>query len=81
MSAVAVDEYVEWRKCDDCGGQTLPIRTVRIPRPSDPHDLCGILWLCSACCPESSDTAKTEDEWDEYIESPEAMKAGHWWLT
>jgi hypothetical protein len=37
------------------------------------------MWTCPACA--DSVGAKSEDYWDEYIESDEASKAGHLWLT
>ena len=69
--------------CDQCGAEynQSERRTVRIPRPSDPSDLCGILWLGPCCAPTSSETVRTEAEWDVYIESPEAVAAGHLFLS
>lgn len=41
----------KYSTCDDCG-ETFPtdLRHVVVqPRPSDPTDLCAILWMCTRC--------------------------------
>ena len=66
--------------CDVCDQPiTGELHTVRLPRPSDPSDLCAIFATCEAHAAEVG--AKPESYWDEYIESEEAMKAGHIFLT
>ena len=67
--------------CDVCDAPVVfaERHTVRLPRSSDPLDLSAILWTCGGCGPSVG--AKTEAEWDEYIESDEAREAGHIFLT
>jgi hypothetical protein len=67
--------------CDVCDKDTPPgeRHIVRVPRPSDPSDLCGVMWTCPACA--DSVGAKSESYWEEYIETEEAIKAGHLFLT
>lgn len=76
---MSVDSY--YFKCDGCGAVEYtfdnPFVEVRVPRPSDPTDMCCILAGCSNCFPGS----KTPEEWSKWIESAEAMEAGYMWLT
>ena len=67
--------------CDDCGHTTPSDRrhVVRVPRPSDRHDWCGIMWFCPRCAEGTG--AKTEAEWDRWIESDEARDQGAWYLS
>jgi RNase P subunit RPR2 len=69
------------RKCDVCDGEYAyrDRWEVRIPRPSDPSDMSCILWVCAPCGPRMG--ARTPAQWDEYIESPEALEAGHYFLS
>lgn len=69
--------------CDICDAtyERAERRVVRTARPSDPRDLCGVLWLCPACGDADGPSCKTEANWDRYIESDEAREAGHLWLT
>lgn len=72
---------MSYMDCDDCGGAEYspgnPYVEIRVPRPSDPSDLCCIMGGHSACFPGN----RTPAEWDDYIESPEAYAAGYLFLT
>lgn len=76
---MTVDSY--YFKCDGCGTveytERNPFVEVRVPRPSDPSDMCCIMAGCSDCFPGS----KTPTEWKEYIESRMALVNGHMFLT
>lgn len=67
--------------CDACGAteytEANPFVEVRVPRPSDPSDMCCIMAGCLNCFPGS----KTPAQWNEYIESKVAMINGHYFLT
>lgn len=67
--------------CDDCAEDNYteanPFVEIRVPRPSDPSDLCCIMGGHSNCFPGN----KTPAQWDDYIESAEAMRNGHMFLT
>lgn len=67
--------------CDGCGrteyGGGVKFVEFRRPRPSDPSDLCCTMAGCSDCFPG----CKTPEEWEDYIESPEAYALGYLFLT
>ena len=66
--------------CDVCDkpieGEKFEART---PRPSDPSDMCCVMWACETCAPQIG--AKPASYWDEWIESEEAVKAGFIFLS
>lgn len=76
------------RECDLCQmpidrrASLVEIRTIR---PSDPSDLCCILWSCRGCTPESHTSvtggSATAAEWDDFIESDEARASGLCFLS
>lgn len=72
--------------CDTCSEDNYteanPFVEVRIPRPSDPADLCAILGGHLSCFGGvEGETVRTPEHWDEYIESEAAYAAGHLFLT
>lgn len=69
--------------CDTCD-KVVPsaeLMLVRVPRPSDPSDLCCIMWGCSDCFPFSDGTCMTDDQWEVFMESDKARRAGYLFLT
>lgn len=72
-------------ECDACGATEYtdenPFVEVRTPRPSDPSDMCCILAGCAGCFGGIGGTVKTPEGWTEYIESVEAYRNGHLFLT
>lgn len=78
-------------ECDGCGtteySHLNPFVEIRVPRPSDRSDLCCIMAGCSRCFPPHelgtavAGGSATPEQWEDYIESPEAMKAGFMFLT
>lgn len=77
---------MDYMTCDSCGALDYtgvnPYVEVRVPRPSDPSDLCCILGGHLGCFGNSIGTSvNTPSGWDEYIESPEALRNGHLFLT
>lgn len=71
--------------CDGCDTttytETNPYVEVRVPRPSDPSDLCCIIAGCSDCFGGIGETVKTPQGWSEYMESDEAYDKGYMWLS
>lgn len=71
-------------KCDYCDrvlSEDEDVMEVRRPRPSDPHDMCCVLSGCKDCFPYSKNTCMTGAQWEQYIESDEAVENGHIWLS
>lgn len=71
-------------KCDQCDTVIEAVKRyeVRLPRPSDPSDLCAILWICEACASEmGAGVARTPQQWADYIESDEARAKGYLFLS
>lgn len=81
------------KECDSCGQADYTEANPRVfmcqPRPSDNQEMCCVLaghkdcfakdeTLPSIC--ESGGTA-TAEQWEEWIESPEARKLGFLWLS
>lgn len=68
-------------QCDICDTEVAWADrwVVRVPRPSNPREWTAILWLCPACGADNG--ARTESEWDDWIEGPEGRKVGALWLT
>lgn len=68
--------------CDTCNTPLSreDLVEVRIPRPSDPTDLCCVMAGCVSCFPKG-ESSRTAAEWNEFIESPEASAKGYLWLT
>ena len=67
--------------CDGCGTEWVASarHVVRVPRPSDPSDWCGIMWTGPCCARQMG--AWHESEWDVWIESDEARALGAAFLT
>lgn len=63
---------METFKCDICE----ELLEIRAPRPSDPTDMCCILWV-GPCHPNG---AKSPAQWIEWIENEGAAK-GFMWLS
>jgi len=78
--------------CDYCDGSVYtddnPYVEVRIPRPSDPRDLSCVM-AGHAKCASSRPTPQTgvhggigtPEQWEAFMESPEARQAGLLWLS
>lgn len=69
---------METFKCDICEAD-VPVSErleVRTPRPSDPTDMCCILWV-GPCHPSGG---KTAAEWNVWIEN-EGREKGFMWLS
>lgn len=64
--------------CDLCKDAPAT-HEVRMPRLSDPTDLCCVEVVCLACTPggASNEMVRTPDEWVEYIESNAARFRKH----
>ncbi len=73
--------------CDQCGNlvERDDIVEVRLPRPSDPTDLCCIMAGCADCFrpgdPAQGATAALAYVWDAYVESDHAKARGVWGLS
>jgi len=63
----------DWPQCD-----RPATREARIPRPSDPSDLSCVMAFCEEHAPEG---LKNYRQWSRYIETPEARRNGHLWLS
>lgn len=78
------DEEFIMFECDGCQAQVDDDEkyVVRLPRPSDPTDMCAVLWFCTECGePQAKPgVCMTEAGWDEWIED-EGAKQGFLWLT
>jgi hypothetical protein len=84
-----------WSNCDRCGGVEYPAANpfveYRQRRPSDQADMCCTTAghaLCMgvtdvASLPQSAESGgiATHDQWEAWIESPEARKMGFLWIT
>lgn len=68
--------------CDICENEDYnvgnPFVEIRVPRPSDPSDMCCIMAGHDECFGGGN---MTPDQWSDWIESPEAAAAGYYWLT
>ena len=64
--------------CDLCDKPLPPEDRIvsRRPRPSDPSEMVAIMWACEECTPIAPGCSMKEDDWDIWVESPEARKMG-----
>lgn len=81
-----------WLKCDACRSSVYtednPFVEIRQRRPSDPTEIACTIAGHKDCMPikgdlpdiASSGGVATPKQWQEYIESPEAMLNGHLFL-
>ena len=90
------DDGLAWRKMGKCdydydfqhschGPAVVEVRTVR---PSDPSDLSCIMLICEICAAEGGGTSVSADggqataiQWNEWIETDEAARAGIFFLS
>lgn len=82
-----------WMACDRCDGTEYtdenPFVLYRQRRPSDPSDMCCTLAGHKNCIAEgttlpsisTSGGVATAEQWEEWIESPEAAKAGFCFIS
>lgn len=70
-------------KCDGCNKEVprADLMLVRVPRPSDPSDMCCVMWGCADCFPRSEGSCMKDRDWDSYMETDEARQRGYLFLT
>jgi hypothetical protein len=82
------------RECDNCGQDDYTADNPRVfvcqPRPSDPAEMCCTVAGHKGCFTSFGDTlpsidksggTATADQWNDWIESDEARKAGFMWIS
>lgn len=81
------------RECDHCNGLNYTPDNPRVfccvPRPSDPSEMCCVLAGHKNCLARDqpvpsiceSGGVATGDQWEEWIESPDAMSKGFAFLS